>query len=1139
MGANDLNKSTEFLRGGGETGAILRAYDWSRTSLGPPEDWPQSLKISVQIILNSLYPMFVWWGPDLINFYNDAYRPFLGQRHPRALGIPAKESWREIWDVVGPQAAIVMTEGKAIFHEEMLLVMERHGYTEETYFTWSYSPISDDSGFPGGVFCACTEETARVISQRRVRTLRALASQTVFARTPEEACVLAVGAMKDNQHDLPFALIYLVDPGENKARLEGSFGCNETKTLCPKEIDLGASSAWPLNRVAATGQMEIVTEISQRFGEVKNQPWPEPVDTAVVLPFARQGSSAPAGYVIAGVSPRLILDDDYRGFLGLLTNQVAASIANADAYQHERRRAEALAEIDRAKTAFFSNVSHEFRTPLTLLLGPLEETLARGNDGLTAKDREQLTVMHRNGLRLLKLVNTLLDFSRLEAGRVRASYEATDLSDFTANLASVFRSAMEKAGLRYRVDCPPLSQPAYVDREMWEKIVLNLLSNAFKFTFTGEVRVALHEAAGTIELIVSDTGTGIPAEELPRVFERFHRVDGASGRTHEGTGIGLALVQELIKLHGGSVSVESSFGQGTRFTVTLPQGRAHLPAEHIVSARNHVEPDTLSATYVEEAMSWLPHTAAENAEQPTSAPAGMGPGREHLPTIVLADDNQDMRNYVGRLLSDHYRVLAVSNGSEAVNAARKHRPDLVLADVMMPVLDGFGVLQAVREDPTLTDIPVILLSARAGEEASLEGLRAGADDYLVKPFTARELLARVGTHVSMSRLRRQNSLIERELRSAAERERERLRAALNASSTATFYWNPEAAEVMHYDPEVLPLFGFSPDAGTLTTADFLGRIHPEDHDVVQHKIEECRQGKDVDFEFRVSLPDGSVRWIHDRGRVVFEDDRPAYVIGAVTDITERKLAHEALIQTEKLASVGRLAATVAHEINNPLESITNLIYLARIDQSLSLNVKNYLRMAEEELGRVAQLTKQTLGFYRESTEVAPTRIGGILRQLVSVFSPRASNKRIKMELELEFDPEIVAVPSELRQLFANMLSNAIDAVPHAGSIRVRVTAGHISETGDEAVRISLRDSGPGIPPALRKRIFEPFFTTKQEVGTGLGLWVCKTIVEKHHGALHVRSSTRPGQSWTVFSVLLPTGVTAASRMAPVTMRTAS
>ena len=426
---------------------------------------------------------------------------------------------------------------------------------------------------------------------------------------------------------------------------------------------------------------------------------------------------------------------------------------------------EALAEIDRAKIAFFSNVSHEFRTPLTLMLGPLEDLLSQNT--LSTADRERLELAYRNALRQLKLVNTLLDFSRIEAGRIEASYEPVDLTAYTIELASVFRSAIEQAGLTLIVDCKPLAEPIYVDREMWEKIVLNLLSNAFKFTFEGEIEVSLRQIDNHAELVVRDTGVGISEQELPHVFERFHRVRGTRSRTYEGTGIGLALVQELVQLHGGTIEAASVEDRGTTFTITLPTGTSHLPAERV--GVGHIKGSTALSKdpFIQEVLSWVPNdhyqtpiTAAQVPDTNEMAKVISPKTVEWIPSsiahILLVDDNADMRNYIKRLLEDnHYEVEAVSDGPTALKATHARTPDLVITDVMMPGLDGFGLLRELRAEPATVTVPVIMLSARAGEEARVEGMDAGANDYLIKPFSARELLARVGAHVEIARIRNQ------------------------------------------------------------------------------------------------------------------------------------------------------------------------------------------------------------------------------------------------------------------------------------------------------------------------------------------------------------------------------------------------
>ena len=761
----------------------IRDVDWSKTPLGPEEWWPASLKTAVRIMLDSRYPMFVWWGDRLINIYNDAYAPVLGDRHPEALGRPAREIWSEIWDTVGPQSELVMRERRSTWNEELQFVMERNGFPEEAFFTYSYSPIPGDDGGVGGLFCACTEETQRVLGRRRLRLLRALAERAAEAKSIDEACEIAAATLADNPNDIPFALLYLLEPDGARARLACASGLTLPHPASPPTVELGGDGdPWEFARVARAGEAVLVDALAARFGPLPGGVWPEAPNHAIVLPMLKGSESArPAGFVVAGISPRLPFHDDYRGFMGLVAGQIGAAVANARAYEEERRRAEALARLDEAKTAFFSNVSHEFRTPLTLMLGPVEDILDRPAGEVTPEIRRLLELAQRNGSRLLRLVNTLLDFARIEAGRARATYRPTPLGMLTTDLASLFRSAVERAGLRLTVDCPEPPEPVFVDRDMWEKIVLNLLSNAFKFTLNGEISLELRSSPGTVELSVRDTGTGIPPEEMPRLFERFHRVRGARGRTHEGSGIGLALVQELVKLHGGEVRAESRVGHGTTFRVSLPLGSAHLPPDQIEVEAVSASPQRSAQVFIEEALRWLPDDESRPAAEGLELSQGMEPLDDTTSTrrarVLVADDNADMRQYVSRLLGGRYRVEAAANGVEALELARRKAPDLILADVMMPRLDGFGLLQELRSNPGTRDLPIILLSARAGEESRIEGLEAGADDYLVKPFAAKELLARVAAHIQIARIRRESAREQQRLRADAEAAKGRLEDA--------------------------------------------------------------------------------------------------------------------------------------------------------------------------------------------------------------------------------------------------------------------------------------------------------------------------------------------------------------------------
>ncbi|HTB58082.1 MAG TPA: ATP-binding protein [Polyangia bacterium] len=732
-----------FLAGAGEMGALVRSTDWGATPFGPLTDWPQSLRTTMSICLNSRFPIAVYWGPEYLMLYNQSLVPMVGpKKHPGALGQPAGIVLAEIWGIIEPLLSRVRMTGEATWSEDLMLPLARTGLPEESYFTFTYSPIRDETGGVGGVFCAVVETTDKVIEERRLRLLNALA-EAARAPTPADACAHAAAEIARAPADLPFALLYLLDEA-GVATLVGAANVRAGTPLAPTTIPPGGGSRWPL-------------------AEVKHEPCLVPLADgpggargAVILPIEQSGGGQRYGFVVAGLSPLLAQSTSYTRFQTLLAASVSQAVGSAAAYEEERQRAAALEELDRAKTAFFSNVSHEFRTPLTLMLGPAEDALA-GAELLAPADRQRWELVHRSALRLSKLVNALLDFSRIEAGRVEASYEPTDLSALTGELASMFRSAIDRGGLKLRLDLGTVDELAYVDREMWEKIVLNLLSNALKFTFEGEIAVALRLQGSDFELVVRDTGIGIAAAELPHVFDRFHRIKGARARTQEGTGIGLALVAELVKLHGGKVRVESAEGQGTTFSIRLPRGDRHLPSDRIGAARALPSTSSGVAPYLAEALRWTSATDVNMSRVAVgAAPAETG----RRARILLADDNADMRDYLTRLLRERWDVEAVTDGEAALAAVKRERPDLVLTDVMMPGLDGFGLLRAIRGDADLCLLPVILLSARAGEEATAEGLGAGANDYVVKPFLARDLLVRIGSKLAVAEVAREARAIE-------------------------------------------------------------------------------------------------------------------------------------------------------------------------------------------------------------------------------------------------------------------------------------------------------------------------------------------------------------------------------------------
>jgi signal transduction histidine kinase len=401
----------EWLLGGGAMGRVVRAMDWAATPLGPIERWPQSLRTTVSLCLASNFPISVVWGPNHVQIYNDGYWPICGEKHPRSMGQDFTECWASAWPVIGAAFERALS-GETTFLEDQRMFLDRNGYLEETFFTFSFSPIRDEGGGVGGLFHPVTETTAKMIGERRTRALRDLAAHAAESQTVAHALRTSSESLADAALDVPFALFYTVDPGAGHAQLAVATGLERGAPGAPLEIDLASRSAvdWPLYETMESALIGRVDELHARFAGFAAGPYPEAPKVALVLPIRPPGCSEPVAVVVAGVSSRLPLNEAYRAFYDLLAAGVTTAVANARAHEEERRRAEALAEIDRAKTAFFSNVSHEFRTPLTLMLGPLEDELAERDAPLPPARRERLETAHRNSLRLLKLVNTLLDF---------------------------------------------------------------------------------------------------------------------------------------------------------------------------------------------------------------------------------------------------------------------------------------------------------------------------------------------------------------------------------------------------------------------------------------------------------------------------------------------------------------------------------------------------------------------------------------------------------------------------------------------------------------------------------------------------------------------------------------------------------
>ncbi len=1127
----------------------MRACRWNLTPLGAPDQWPASLSAVVRVMLTSRFAMWMAWGADLTFLCNDAYLPTVGLKRDWVIGSRSDRVWAEIWPAIGPRIAHVLATGEATWDEALCLYLERSGFSEETYHTFSYSPLADDEGANAGMLCVVAEVTERVIGERQLSLLRDVGATLAAASTRAEVMQGLQSCLSRGPRDAPFAAVFLADRAGAPRCAAVHDPAHHLASVRP-DVDLANPAAWPLEQ--ATHSALVLVELDQicpgwsrqagRSAGSPDQP-PDAPRRALIAPIASAEGGAAVGYLVAALNPNRAFDSGYQGFIELLTAQLAAAVARADEYERARERADALAEIDRAKTAFFSNVSHEFRTPLTLMLGPLEDALA-ATDPVSTAQRERLEIAHRNALRLLRLVNSLLDFSRIEAGRAAATYLPTDLAALTADLASSFRSATDKAGLRLTVDTPTLSQPAYVDRDMWEKIVLNLLSNAFKFTFTGGISVALREAEGTARLTVRDTGIGIPASQIEKLFDRFHRVEGARGRSFEGSGIGLALVRELVRLHSGDIFVESEEGRGSAFHVTIPLGAAHLSPERVKAGSEESPAALRSETYVEEALRWLPRDAAAARDIPAER------GR-----VLLADDNADLRDYISRLLADHgYEIEAVADGEAALAALRARRPDILVTDVMMPRLDGIGLLIAVRADTALRDLPVVMLSARAGDDAQVAGLDAGADDYLTKPFSARELLARVAANIAMARLRREAAEAVRVSEARAREQAERVQLALDAGAIiGTWIWHVQA-DVVVADERFAKSFGLDPAqcrAG-LPLEDALESIHDEDREIVAAEIGAAlRRGGPYRCEFRVRQQDGAYRWTEANGRVDQDENGAAIRFpGVLIDIEHRRAieaalrqlnqelesrvrqaieqreqAEEALRHSQKMEAVGQLTGGIAHDFNNLLTGISGSLEMLdiRIAQGRLDAASRYIEIAQGATKRAAALTQRLLAFSRRQTlDPKPTDMNRLITDLEELVR-RTTGPNIVVDVVGAAGLWPVLIDrNQLENALLNLCINARDAMPDGGRLTIETANRWLDESAGaecdlppgQYVALSVTDTGIGMSRETIGRIFEPFFTTKPlGQGTGLGLSMIYGFVRQSNG--QVRVDSEPGRGTTM------------------------
>jgi PAS domain S-box-containing protein len=814
----------DFLAGGGEMGARVRALDWSKTPLGPISKWPQSLKTSTSICLNSRFPVLIWWGPQLVKIYNDAYRPLIGGKHPWALGSAAREVWPEIWSVIGPMLNQVMERGEATVSDDLLLLLERDGYPEECYFSFSYSPIRDESGRVAGVFTPVIETTERVVGARRLHTLRDLAS--VFGaqtRNANEACIAAVKVLAANAYDFPFAVIYLFDRQRTEANLIAHTG----PPNFPEKVALRAAG-WQRLLASASGESSMFDLSAIKLDPLPQAPWGHSPEQAIAVPILPANATEPIGFLVAGISVRKHLDESYRLFYAQVADQIASTIWEADAVERERElRETAEAERSQIRELFLN-------APAGIMV--------------TTGPEHHITLANRQYVELI--------------GR---------------------SSAAEMVGKPIRQAIPELEDQPF-------------------FGWMDEVYRTGIPFVGTEMLARLRRGpSGQEADAYFNFVYQPHR--SPDGRT------------DGLLIHAVDITDQVR----TRQEVETREEQFRVLADSIPQLAWTADPDGTITWY-----------------------------------------NRRWYEYTGTTFEQ----------MEGWGWKSVHNPDL---------------------------LPAVMTKYQ-------ESLKSG------EPFEM------------------------------------------------TF-----------------PLRG-------------------------------------ADGEFRMFLTLASP--VRDKAGTIVR------WFGTNTDIDAQRKAETGLRQAEKLAVVGRLAASIAHEINNPLEAVMNLIFLARLT-AVDEETAGYLRSAEEELARVSQIASQALRFHKQQSSAMATDMVELLDSVLTLYRGKLARNKIQVKLEKEDCPHLVCYSGEIRQLLANLVGNATDAMPNGGTLRLRVRQVTDWRHEESGVRVTISDTGHGMSADVRRRIYEPFFTTKGEIGTGLGLWVSAGIVEKHRGSLHVRSRSELGKNGTTFTVILP------------------
>jgi signal transduction histidine kinase len=691
-------RPTRWNEGGGETGALIRSLDWSATPLGPTDGWPNSLKVAIGILLHSRHPMFLWWGPELIQFYNDAYTPSFGQgKHPAAMGQAGRDCWQEIWPIIGPQIDDVMTHGKPSWNEDHLVPIFRNDRLEECYWTYGYSPVIGDDGNVDGTLVVCTETTARVIAQRRLESARALLEATAAATDRSALVRSAADVLAGATSDIPFALLFTIAGPTRTQQLAEAVGMSHD------DFAARFGDAFVAQLPALAGRDDTTGVVHPLPAGLPGGTWPEHPTAAFVAPLCKTPGDVPNGYVVFGLSPRLPFDDRYRDFLTQLAAHICTAQVRIDA---QRVRAALLSELEsanRAKDEFLAMLGHELRNPLSPIVTALELMKLHRDGG-----ESERTVIERQVEHLIRLVDDLLDVSKITRGKIELKREVVELAEVVANAVHMASVLLEQRNHTLIVDVARSGLAWEGDPVRLAQVLANLLTNAARYTPPGgRIQLSAHRDADQIRVSVSDNGVGIAPDMLPRIFELFVQGRRSLDRAEGGLGLGLTLARSLVTLHGGTISAFSDgLGKGTTFTIRLP-----APSAAVVAGKRR---------------------AAAHGKPPLAA---------HGKRVLVVDDNVDAAEMLGELLEESgHEVLLANDPIAALKSIEEQNPDVAVVDIGLPVMDGYQLAERIRQNLPGSHCRLVALSGYGQEHDYARSKQAGFVEHLVKPVDLATLL---------------------------------------------------------------------------------------------------------------------------------------------------------------------------------------------------------------------------------------------------------------------------------------------------------------------------------------------------------------------------------------------------------------